>query len=539
MRIKGKVVLTILGLLMAGAAAGLQAASAPGRVEVKGQTIFVLRKGVENFTPVERAHAINQRLQTILASPPARLQTRVEKTPEGYRILIGSEPILMVTEADATAEGTGEQELAKRWAAALQDAMAQGLNETSWQAAIRRVINAGIIVLLAALGLILVTRGKRRLGRALEQRRERLKPVHFRGLDLLSAERIYLLLARALWLIYAAVLLLISAAALLLVFAQIPETRSYTYQVFLWLYDPLVSIFKGVVGYLPNLFFILVIVVVTRLALRGVGFLFEQAHRGAISLEPWVHSDVARPTAQIIKAVLILLALFFIAPLIPGTGSTAAKGITVILGLMVSFGSSSTVGNVIAGVVLTYMRPFKIGERVKIGEMSGDVVERTFLYTKIRTIKNEEVIVPSLLALNHHIINYTSEARARGLILHTSVTIGYDVPWRRVHELLLSAAEHTAYVLKDPKPFVLQTSLNDFFVSYQLNAYTDQSSRMANITSELHQNIQDAFNQGGVEILSPQYVQLRDGNETTIPAEFRPQGLTPRRFRVSTAAERP
>jgi small-conductance mechanosensitive channel len=536
MRITGKVMLTLLGLLLAGPAAGQQAA--PGRVEIKGQTIFVLKAGVENFSPHERAQSINRRLETILASPPARLETRVEKTPEGYRILIGSEPIVMVTEADAAQEGSSEQELAKRWAASLRDAMAERLNETSWQATIRRLINAGIIVLLAALALILLTRGKRRLARALEQRRERLKPVHFRGLELLSAESIYRMFARALWLICAAILVLISVAALLLVFAQIPETRGYTYQVFLWLYDPLVSIAKGVVGYLPNLFFILMIAVVTRLALRAVGFIFEQAHRGVISLEPWVHSDVARPTAQIIKAVLIVLALFFIAPLIPGTGSTAARGITVILGLMVSFGSSSTVGNVIAGVVLTYMRPFKIGERVQIGEVSGDVVERTFLYTKIRTIKNEEVIVPSLLALNHHIINYTAESRARGLILHTSVTIGYDAPWRRVHELLLSAAERTAYVLKDPKPFVLQTALSDFFVSYQLNAYTDQSSRMADITSELHQNIQDSFNQGGVEILSPHYFQLRDGNQTTIPPEFRPQALAPRRFHVSTAAER-
>ncbi len=536
MRIIRKIALTLLGLLLAGIAAG-QTPAPVGRVEIQGHTVFVLKTGVENFSPQERARAINRRLQTILQSPPARLETRVEKTAEGYQVLIGSEPIVTATENDAQAEGTDAQALAERWATSIQEHMGALLSETGWQAWLHRLINTGLILLLGVLALIGLARGRRRLVRGLEARRERLKAVHFRGLEVFSAASIYRLLGRALWLIYASALVFVGVAGLLLVFAQIPETRHYTYQVFLWLYDPLVAIFKGVLGYLPDLFFILVIVVVTRVALRAVGFIFEQAHRGAISLEPWVHSDVARPTAQIIKAVLIVLALFFIAPLIPGTGSTAAKGISVILGLMVSFGSSSTVGNLIAGVVLTYMRPFKIGERVKLGEVSGDVVARTFLYTKLRTIKNEEVIVPSLLALNHHIVNYTTESRGRGLILHTSVTIGYETPWRRVHELLLSAAQHTTGVLPHPQPFVLQTSLNDFFVSYQLNAYTDQASRMADITSELHQNIQDAFNQGGIEILSPHYLQLRDGNTTTIPAESRGPEAAPRRFHVATAAE--
>ena len=231
--------------------------------------------------------------------------------------------------------------------------------------------------------------------------------------------------------------------ALLLIFSQFPQTSDYAKLVFLWMWNPFVDIVRGVVHYLPNLFTILVIVVVTRMALRGVGFIFEQAHRGVISLEPWVHRDVARPTSQILKAILIVLALFFIAPLIPGTGSTAAKGITVILGLMVSFGSTSTVGNLIAGIVLTYMRPFQLGERVKVGDTFGDVTEKTFLYTKILTIKNEEVVVPSLQTLSGAIINYSAKAKQSQLILHTTVTIGYDAPWRRVHELLLQAAERT------------------------------------------------------------------------------------------------
>ena len=297
----------------------------------------------------------------------------------------------------------------------------------------------------------------------------------------------------------------------------------------------MVNIRKGIIGYLPNLFYILVIAVVTRVIIRAIGFIFDQAHRGAISLEPWIHADVARPTSQIIKAVLIILAIFFIAPLIPGTGSTAARGISVILGLMVSFGSTSTVGNLIAGIVLTYMRPFNLGHRVKIGDTTGDVIEKTFLYTKILTIKNEQVIVPSLQALTGTIVNYSAEAVDRTLILYTTVTIGYDAPWRKVHELLIRAAERTADVLKEPKPFALQTSLNDFFVSYQLNACTNRPNRMATIYSELHQNIQDSFNEGGIEIMSPHYFQLRDGNSTTIPGQYRNPDYRAPRFLVNVS----
>jgi small-conductance mechanosensitive channel len=524
-------------LVLTAVAAG-QSSPSQGKVRVKGQELFVLTSGTEQLTAAERAEAINRRLQVIADSPPVNLETRVAKTDAGWQVLIGNEPIATVTDDDARPLGITAEQLANRWASVIQRAMVQSTGEESWRMIVRRVIFTALIVVVAFGILILLRRGRQYLGKKLEARRDRMPALRFRGLQLVSPQSIHGNLSRLLSLCYFTSALVVSVAGLLLIFAQIPETRGYAYQVFLWLWDPFLAIVKGVLSYLPNLFYILVIVVVTRVVLRAIAFVFEQAHRGVISLEPWVHSDVARPTAQIIKAVVIVLALFFIAPLVPGTGSTAARGITVILGLMVSFGSSSTVGNLIAGIVLTYMRPFKIGERVKIGETVGDVVERTFLYIKIRTVKNEQVIVPSLLALNNNMINYSAATHARGLILHTTVTIGYDAPWRKVHELLQHAAERTEHILKEPKPFVLQTSLNDFFVTYQLNAYTDKPARMVQIYSDLHQNIQDAFNQGGVEIMSPHYMQLRDGNTTTIPTDFRAADYKPARFMVDASPAR-
>jgi len=527
------VLVTLVFLGIAVASAEISTEGVP--VEVAGHSLFLLHSGVGSFTAVDRARTVNSRLEAALLSPPANNAVVTKKSDLGILILVGSEPIIAVTEADARAEGVGAEALADRWASAIRQGLLQSRAERDRETLLGRVLIGGAVIVSSLFLLVLLARGRRFLLKWLIERRGRIPAFHFKGLELVSTRRIFRGVTFAISLTFLAVMLFVCIAALLLVFVQFPATRRYAYQVFLWLWDPLVNIGKGALGYLPNLFYILVIVIVTRLILRGIGFIFDQAHRGVISLEPWIHDDVALPTSQIVKTVLIILALFFIAPLIPGTGSTAARGISVMLGLMVSFGSTSTVGNLIAGVVLTYMRPFKLGHRVKIGDTTGDVIERTFLYTKLLTIKNEEVIVPSLQALGGAMVNYSAEGAERNLILHTTVTIGYDAPWRKVHELMIHAAERTANVLKEPKPFVLQTSLNDFFVSYQLNAYTDQPNKMATIYAELHENIQDSFNEGGIEIMSPHYFQLRDGNTTTIPDKYRSPAYQPQRFRVDNA----
>jgi len=185
-------------------------------------------------------------------------------------------------------------------------------------------------------------------------------------------------------------------------------------------------------------------------------------------------------------------------------------------------GSSSAIANMVAGLVITYMRPFKIGDRVKIGEITGDVVEKTTLVTRIRTTKNEDVTVPNSTVLLSSTTNYSTNARApeSGLIIHTTVTIGYDVPWKDMHQALINAALRTDMILKKPEPFVLQTSLDDFYVSYQVNGYTREANKQLRIYSQLHQNIQDCCNEAGIEIMSPHYRNQRDGNMTTIPANY-------------------
>jgi small-conductance mechanosensitive channel len=271
---------------------------------------------------------------------------------------------------------------------------------------------------------------------------------------------------------------------------------------------------------LPNIFYIAAIVLITRYALRGVHALFSAVGDGAITFKEF-HRDWAEPSYKIVRVLLLAFAAVVVFPYLPGARSDAFKGVSLFLGVLFSLGSSSAIGNMVAGVVLTYTRAFQIGDRVKIGETIGDVTEKTLLVTRVRTIKNVEITIPNGTVLGAQVVNYTTLAATRGLILNTAVTIGYDAPWRTVHELLIAAAARTEHLAPEPAPFVLQTSLDDFYVTYEINAYTARADLMAVIYSRLHENIQESFNAAGVEIMSPHYGALRDGNPTTIPVDHR------------------
>ena len=204
-------------------------------------------------------------------------------------------------------------------------------------------------------------------------------------------------------------------------------------------------------------------------------------------------------------------------PYLPGSESGVFQGISVFVGLIISLGSSTVIGNIIAGLIITYMRPYKLGDRIKLNDTVGNVIEKTPFVTRLRTPKNEVITIPNSFIMSSHTVNYSASARDYGLIIHTTVTIGYDAPWRQVHQLLINAARITEGVLENPKPFVIETELQDYYPCYEINAYIKDVDRLAQITTELHQNIQDTFNEAGVEIMSPKYVATRDGNASTIP----------------------
>ena len=322
-----------------------------------------------------------------------------------------------------------------------------------------------------------------------------------------------------------------------LVLSFFPWTKALSRKIFIYFGTAAYTLWRNFVSYIPNLFFIILIVFITSYTLRLIRFIFAEIRRGTIAI-PGFYPEWAKPTYNLLRFTIIAFAAVIISPYLPGSDTPAFQGISIFLGVLFTLGSSGAVANFVSGIILTYSRAFIIGDRVKISETIGDVVEKTLLVTRIKTPKNVIVTIPNSMILGSHIINYSKSVKfgkASSLILHTTITLGYDVPWRKVHAVMIAAAKMTEHILSEPAPFVLQTSLDDFYVSYELNAYTDKASLMPRIYSELHQNLQDKCNEADIEILSPHYRAVRDGNQLTVPPDYIPKDYVAPGFRVNSA----
>jgi len=398
------------------------------------------------------------------------------------------------------------------------------------------VFSGIIFTLIALFGLLLVFYVTRRtLHRTYalidSWRGTRIPSLRIQSYEVVSADRISVLLkklANALRMIALAVVLYIAVPVMLSFF---PWTREWVTASMPYLMAPVYQLVWGLIAFLPNLLSIVVIVVVTRYLVRILRAVFAEIRAERI-IFPGFHADWAEPTSKLLSFLVIVFAVVLISPYLPGFGSPAFQGISIFLGVLLSLGSTAAIANIVAGTALTYMRAYKIGDRVRIADTLGDITEKSLLVTRVRTVKNVEVTIPNAMVLGSHIINFSALADSSGLVLHTTVTIGYDAPWRQVHDLLIEAARATERVAREPAPFVLQTNLNDFTIAYELNVYTHEPQRSMMILSELHKNIQDKFNQAGVEIMSPRFTALRDGNSSAMPAEYLPPATGAKGFRI-------
>ncbi len=499
-------------------------------VVVRAETLFVLHGRLGPFGPDERARAAEARILRLEARLVARTDSIAVIEAEGRsELLVRDEVLMTVLDADTTGTGLTRAPLAQAYARRITDTLSAGAEAVGLQAL---AVDAGkaliatalLVALLLGLHLLFV-----RLYAMLKS--DQVPPLKIKRFELLSSARLGEALTVGTRVIRVFVTLVLFYIYVPLVLSFFPWTAPYSRTIIGYVTAPLQSVWDGFVQYIPNVFYISVIVVVTRYLIKAVNLIFEGLRSGALRVDGF-HRDWATPTYNIVRFLIIAFAAVVVFPYLPGSGSDAFKGVSVFVGVLFSFGSSGAVGNIVAGVVLTYTQAFRLGDRVKIGETVGDVVERTLLVTRLRTIKNVEITIPNGAVLANQIINYTRLAASRGLILHTTVTIGYDAPWRQVHQLLIAAAGATEGIIDDPAPFVLQTSLDDFYVSYEINATTEEPSKMAVIYSELHQNIQDQFNKAGVEIMSPHYGALRDGNQVAMPAEGLAPGTKVPAFRV-------
>lgn len=397
-------------------------------------------------------------------------------------------------------------------------------------------------LLLATTALVLIIWGlsvaARRIRRKVASREGPFAAVRIGKVELIPADRMARILDRLVWVFFWLSVAVTVDIYLWRVLGLSDATRAIGERLRDYVWIPFRNMLTAVWEYLPNLLTIVLIVAVARLLLWTVRQVFKAVQAGTLSI-PGFDREWANPTYRVARVLAVGLTLAIMFPLLPAYDSDAFKGLSIFGGFLLAFGSSGAVGNLVSGVFLTYTRACKPGDRVQIGDTLGDVQEQTFLALRIRTDRNQIVTIPSSVVLNSSVTNYTRRGLEAQTLLHTGVTIGYDAPWRTVHELLIKAALNTPDVLSFPEPFVWQRALNDFYVSYELNVSTTRPERMYWILDELHRHIQDAFFAAGVEIASPHYYALRDGSGLAMPAAQRPAGYESPAFQVSVATRTP
>lgn len=501
-----------------------------------GDTLFTVYTPVGSFTASERAKAISRKIEILYEddafTPDSLIITHTEFSPQ---IVYNDMIVMSILEMEAMLLGVSQDSLAKSYLTTIQNAISKERKANSLIKVVLRIAAIIFILIGIYVAIRLINLAFRKINaKVISLNQLIFKGLKFRGYQFLDSKRELQVALFALNWIRIFTILIALYFTLPLLFSVFPWTRGIAETLIGWVLSPLKNAAFSVVNYLPNLFTIFVIGALTHYTIKLLTFVAGEIERGALTL-PGFYPDWSKPTLNIVKFLVYAFSFIIIFPYLPGSDSPIFQGVSVFVGILFSLGSSSAIANAVAGLVLTYMRPFKVGDRIKIGELSGDVIEKSLLVTRIKTVKNENITVPNSTVLAGSTINYTTSAMESGLILHTGVTIGYDAPWKQVHELLISAALATSGIMKDEghRPFVLQTSLDDFYVAYQINAYTNEPHRMAGIYSELHQNIQDKFNEGGVEILSPHYRAGRDGNMTTIPPHYLPKDYQAPMFTIN------
>lgn len=489
-------------------------------VIVEGDTLYYLFAKRGGHTPQQRAE--------MNAAAITELGKRFNLQPDSVYIdssdivtdlMYGNKVLSSFTDQDGLWEGCSRDQLAAAKRKVIVDKLKVMKDEHSlWQLGKRILYFILVIVgqfLLFKLTIWLFNKLKARIQRLKDTK---LKPISIQDYELLDTQKQVNLLVFLASLLRYAVMLLQLILTVPLLFAIFPQTKDLAYKLFSYIWEPIKSIFLGIVEYIPNLFTIFVIWLAVKYLVRLVRYLASEIQSERLKIGGF-YADWAMPTFHIVRFLLYAFMIAMIYPYLPGSKSGVFQGISVFVGLIVSLGSSTVIGNIIAGLVITYMRPFKLGDRIKLNDTTGNVIEKTPLVTRIRTPKNEVVTIPNSFIMSSHTVNFSQSARDYGLIIHSEVSIGYDIPWRKTHQLLIEAALNTPGVVDDPRPFVLEISLQDYYPVYQVNAYIKDANQLAQVYSDLHQNIQDRFNEEGIEIMSPHYIATRDGNETTIPKD--------------------
>jgi len=497
-------------------------------VIIDGNKLFRVR-GMPSYPATRRAATIRQRIIDLANDESFNTARLIISNDDPMRttVLAGDQELFNIFDEDAALENIKREVLAHVY----RDLVAEAIGDYRADRSTEKLVNNSLAALAVTALLAALLWALSKLIRWLVEWAER--DVRRVGQDLANkafhlfhASQFWALVAGLLRMIRTIVYLVLVYFYLNVVLGLFPWTRPIARTLIRFIINPLESLWLGFVAALPNLIFLGILWIVTSYLLKFLRVIFRAIEQKRIQLEGF-EPEWATPTYKIVRFLVIAFAVVVAYPYIPGSDSLAFKGVSVFVGVLLSLGSSSYIANLLAGLSMTYRGTFREGDRIRVGETVGIVEELKVMITRVRTPKNEIVIIPNSKILNTDVINYSQLLKTQGLLLHTTVSIGYDVPWRQVEAMLIEAARSTQGLNQQPQPFVLQTSLSDFAADYEVNAYCSDVSNLQKVYSDLHANIQDVFNEYGVQIMSPAYIADPESAKVVPPERWHTEPASP------------
>lgn len=482
-------------------------------------TLFNVYGNIGSFTSKQRAKSIQSKISMLADNYLFEGDSiKLSDTGTYLNIVYKNEILMSVDSLQAAQENKSRVEAAEYYRKQIISAVELQLHNTSWQQIFVQV--AGAVGILIAEYFILkwIRYGYRRVKVAIwKQRGKKIKGIF----GIIDDHRAMLTTISIAKVIKFLIVLIFLYLGLLAIFKLFPYTKHLSDQLLEYVLSPLRAVGKSVKAYMPKLFTIAVIVFIFKYIQKFIRSLAEKIATNKITIKGF-YPDWAMPTYNLISGLLFIFMFILIFPYLPNSDSQIFQGVSVFAGIMLSLGSTSVIGNLVAGLVITYMRPFKLGDRIKLGEFTGDVLEKTALVTRIKTPKNEVITIPNSNIMSAQTVNYSQSAKEHGLILYLTIGAGYHVPWQKVHEMLYEVASRTEHVLKRQKPFILQDQFRDFYVDYQLNVYIKEAKLSAKVYSDLRQHAQDVFAENNIEMVAPHYQLNRvvDGDDSAVPPKY-------------------
>ncbi|MDJ0508892.1 MAG: mechanosensitive ion channel family protein [Crocosphaera sp.] len=506
-------------------------------VLVDGKEIFTIKSKLGELSPEDRAKETTNKLKKVAEDDnifPDSIKVVNLKELE----LIQTDDIVIAVfgEEDAEIENLPLSQLVIERVDQIKQAIIDYRELRKKSSIIRGIIKTIIATIIAIISLFLLNKVLPNIFNKIRRwQRERLESVEFQGLQFISGREVAKVISFLFTLTRVFLVFLVFYIYLPLVLNSFPGTKPFGIKLQSYFWSSINLVFSGILTYLPNVFIIAIIVIIAYYSIRFARLFFSAIGRERITINGF-YPEWAEPTYNLVVFLIIALAGVLIFPYLPASNSAGFQGISIFAGALFTLGSTAIVGNIVSGIVLIYTRSFQLGDVINANEKTGRVVEKSMLTTRILTPDNEVITIPNATLLASDITNYTASIRdqQQPLVLKTTVTLGYDVPWRKVHETLINAAKDSEGILQDPEPFVLQTSLDDFYVAYTLKAFTNSPEQMGFIYSKLHQSIQDKCNEADIEILSPHYSAVRDGHQITIPENYLPDDYKAPGFRIES-----